>query len=88
MLKRVGKPKPDYTLTKGPGNLARALGLSKIHTGCNLFSDEIFIEDDGLRYKKDEIAASKRIGVEYAGKDAELLYRFIVKGNPYVSAKS
>jgi DNA-3-methyladenine glycosylase len=87
MLKRVRKPKPDYTLTKGPGNLARALGLSKIHTGCNLFSDEIFIEDDGLRYKKDEIAASKRIGVEYAGKDAELLYRFIVKGNPYVSAK-
>jgi DNA-3-methyladenine glycosylase len=87
MLKRVGKPKPDYTLTKGPGNLARALGLSKIHTGCDLFSEEIFIEDYGLRYKKDEIAASKRIGVEYAGKDAELLYRFFVKGNPYVSAK-
>ena len=87
MLKRVGKPTPDYTLTKGPGNLARALGLSKIHTGCNLFSEEIFIEDDGLRYKKDEIAVSKRIGVEYAAEDAELLYRFFVKGNPYVSAK-
>ncbi len=87
MLKRVGKPSPDYTLTKGPGNLARALGLSKKHTGCNLFSEEIFIEDDGLRYKKDEIAASKRIGVEYAAKDAELLYRFFIKGNPYVSAK-
>ncbi len=26
MLKRTGKPTADYTLTKGPGNLARAHG--------------------------------------------------------------
>jgi DNA-3-methyladenine glycosylase len=87
MLKRVGKPKADFTLTKGPGNLARAMGISKIHTGGNLFSEEIFIEDDGLRYKKDQIVITHRIGVDYAGTDAELPYRFIVKGNPYVSAK-
>jgi DNA-3-methyladenine glycosylase len=87
MLKRVGKPSLDYTLTKGPGNLARALGLSKMHTGGSLFSEEIFIEDDGLRYKKDEILITHRIGVEYAGTDAQLPYRFIVKGNRYVSAK-
>jgi len=87
MLKRAGKPLPDYTLTKGPGNLARAMGISKMHTGGNLFSKEIFIEDDGLRYKKDQIIITHRIGVEYAGTDAELPYRFIVKGNPYVSAK-
>jgi len=77
----------DYTLTRGPGNLARAMGISKMHTGGNLFSEEIFIEDDGLRYKKDQIVITKRIGVEYAREDAELPYRFIVKGNPYVSAK-
>ena len=87
MLKRAGKPLPDYTLTKGPGNLARAMGISKMHTGGSLFSKEIFIEDDGLRYKKDQIVITHRIGVEYAGTDAELPYRFIVKGNPYVSAK-
>jgi DNA-3-methyladenine glycosylase len=87
MLKRVRKPIPDYTLTKGPGNLARALGISKMHTGGNLFSEEIFIEDDGLRYKKDQIIITPRIGVDYAGIDAQLPYRFIVKGNPYVSAK-
>ena len=87
MLKRAGKPIADYTLTKGPGNLARALGISKMHTGSNLFSEEIFIEDDGLRYKKDQIVITHRIGVDYAGTDAELPYRFIVKGNPYVSAK-
>jgi DNA-3-methyladenine glycosylase len=87
MLKRTRKPVADYTLTKGPGNLARALGISKMNTGGSLFSEEIFIEDDGLRYKKDQIVITHRIGVEYAGTDAELPYRFIVKGNPNVSAK-
>jgi DNA-3-methyladenine glycosylase len=87
MLKRSGKPTADYTITKGPGNLSRALGMSKIHTGGDLYSEEIFIEDDGLRYKKNEILITKRIGVESAREDAELPYRFIVKGNPYVSAK-
>jgi DNA-3-methyladenine glycosylase len=87
MLKRTGKPLADFTLTKGPGNLARAMGMSKKHNGKNLFSDEIFIEDDGFRYKKNQVLVTKRIGVESAREDAELLYRFIVKGNPYVSAK-
>jgi DNA-3-methyladenine glycosylase len=87
MLKRTRKPIADYTLTKGPGNLARAMGMSKLHTGGNLFSEEIFIEDDGLRYKRAQVAITKRIGVESAREDAELPYRFIVKGNPYVSAR-
>jgi DNA-3-methyladenine glycosylase len=87
MLIRTGKPVADFTITKGPGNLARAMGMSKLHSGGNLFSEEIFIEDDGMRYKKDQIAITKRIGVESAREDAELPYRFIVKGNPYVSAK-
>jgi DNA-3-methyladenine glycosylase len=87
MLLRTGKLHADYTLTKGPGNLSRALGMSKIHDGVNLFSEEIFIEDDGLRYKEDQIGITRRIGVESAREDAELPYRFIVKGNPYVSAR-
>jgi DNA-3-methyladenine glycosylase len=87
MLKRTGKPIADFTITKGPGNLSRAMGMSKKHTGQNLLSEEIFIEDDGFRYKKNQVLATKRIGVEYALEDAELPYRFIVRGNPYVSAK-
>ncbi|HCL82862.1 MAG TPA: DNA-3-methyladenine glycosylase [Chitinophagaceae bacterium] len=87
MLNRTGKPVADYSLTKGPGNLSRAMGMSKLHSGGNLFSEEIYIADDGLRYKKEQVIVTKRIGVEYAREDAELPYRFIVKGNPYVSAK-
>ncbi len=87
MLNRSGKLTADYSLTKGPGNLSRAMGMTKNYSGGNVFSDEIFIVDDGLRYKKDDIVTTKRIGVDGAGKDANLLYRFIVRGNPYVSAK-
>ena len=87
MLKRTGKNTADYTLTKGPGNLTRALGMSKLHSGSMLVSEEIFIEDDGLRYKKEQIVITSRIGVESAREDAKLPYRFIVHGNPYVSAR-
>ncbi len=87
MLMRTGKSYGDLTLTKGPGNLSRAMGISKLNSGISLISDEIFIEDDGMRYKKDQIIVTSRIGVESAREDAELPYRFIVKGNPYVSAK-
>lgn len=87
MLKRTGKKQADFTLTRGPGNVSRALGMAKEHSGGNLLSREIFIGDDGLRYKKDQIVITRRIGVEYAREDAERLYRFIVKGSPYVSGK-
>jgi DNA-3-methyladenine glycosylase len=87
MLKRTGKKKPDYTLTRGPGNMAKALGISRVHTGMLLNGKELYLADDGLRYKNSEIIASPRIGVDYAGADALLPYRFYVKGNPYVSGK-
>lgn len=87
MLERTGKKKLDYTLTKGPGNVSRALGISTHHTGSNLFDDEIYIMDDGFKLPKKSIHGTPRIGVDYAGEDAKLLYRFIVKENQYVSGK-
>ena len=87
MLKRTGKIKPDHTLTRGPGNISKALGIATIHSGLSLLDKKLFIADDGFRYSKKEIIASSRIGVDYAGKDALLDYRFLVKGNPYVSGK-
>jgi DNA-3-methyladenine glycosylase len=85
MLKRAGKPLLDHTLTRGPGNLSRALGLLTTHTGKSLLSGEIWIGDDGYRPKRSEIVATPRIGVDYAGEDAALPYRFFIKGNKYVS---
>lgn len=87
MLQRTGKDKPDATLTRGPGNVCKALGIYTHHTGLSLRSKELFIADDGFVYAKKDIHTSPRIGVDYAGDDALLPYRFYVKGNAFVSGK-
>lgn len=87
MLIRTGKTKLDNTLTRGPGNVSKALGINTLHTGTHLGGKDIYIADDGFRYNEDEIGASPRIGVDYAAEDALLPYRFYVKGNKYVSGK-
>jgi len=87
MLHRMKKKKQDYTIGRGPGNVSKALGLQTMHTGFILSGKEIYIADDGKRYKNSEIITSPRIGVDYAAEDAFLPYRFYVSDNPYVSGK-
>ncbi|RYY72194.1 MAG: DNA-3-methyladenine glycosylase [Chitinophagaceae bacterium] len=87
MLTRTGKSKLDYTLTKGPGNVGKALGLFKTHSGISLMDESIALFDDKFKLNANDIGVSKRIGVDYAGKDALLPYRFFIKGNPFVSGK-
>lgn len=87
MLRRTGKKKLDHTLTRGPGNVSKALGIYTSDTGISLFDKKIYLADDGFVYNKKEIFTSPRIGVDYAGEDALLPYRFYIKGNPFVSGK-
>ena len=86
MLKRTGKLKLDNTLTKGPGNAAKALGISKGHSGFNLIHHKIYIADDGFEMAETSIGMSSRIGVEGSGDAALLPYRFYIKGNVFVSS--
>ncbi|MDB5201525.1 MAG: DNA-3-methyladenine glycosylase [Ferruginibacter sp.] len=88
MLARTGKPKPDNTITRGPGNVGKALGISKTHSGLLLLDDVLSIYEDGQSRIPDElIGSSKRIGIDSAGDDALLPYRFYLKGNPFVSGR-
>jgi len=87
MLKRSNKNVHGFDLTRGPGNVAKALGLHTRHSGMSLQSDQLYIVSDGCSYKENEIAVTARIGVDYAAEDVLLPYRFIVKGNKYVSGK-
>ena len=87
MLERTGKKKADYTLTRGPGNVSKALGIKTLHTGVNLLGDDMYIAADDFVVKGKDIEATPRIGVDYAGEDAKLPYRFILKNSPYVSGK-
>ena len=72
-------------ITSGPGSVAKALGVSRNINAISLQSDILWIEDEGLDYTDEEVAAVPRVGVDYAGQDALLPYRFYVKGNKYVS---
>jgi DNA-3-methyladenine glycosylase len=87
MEKRTGKKRTDYSITRGPGNVAKALGLHTSHTGYSLSGSDVFIADDGFIYPDNKVVASPRIGVDYAGEDALLPYRFYVKNNPFVSGR-
>lgn len=87
MLLRTGKKKADYSLTRGPGNVSKALGIRTGHTGTSLLGNLIYIVDDNFRVAETDIVASPRIGVDYAGEDALLPYRFHIRNNPYVSGK-
>jgi DNA-3-methyladenine glycosylase len=88
MLLRRGKGKADATLTKGPGNVAKALGINKSHSGINLLGNAIFIVSTNHSISEKDICCSQRIGVEYAGADALLPYRFYLKGNNNVSGRT
>ncbi|MEO8569021.1 MAG: DNA-3-methyladenine glycosylase, partial [Ginsengibacter sp.] len=69
MLKRTGKKKLDNTLTRGPGNVGKALGIFKHHSGLKLNSKEIQIFKDEFLLTEENIGMSVRIGVESAGPD-------------------
>ncbi|MFT3683243.1 MAG: DNA-3-methyladenine glycosylase [Ferruginibacter sp.] len=91
MLQRTGKPRLDNTLTKGPGNMSRALGIGKIHSGIKVTGNTVFLAEDGWPFDGRSLTeltgTSKRIGIDGAGVDAALPYRFYIKGNKYVSGR-
>lgn len=88
MMERTGKKISDKTITRGPGNVGKSLGIYKHHSGLNLLDEEIYLLDNEEIIPDEQIGVSKRIGVESAGADALLPYRFFVKGNKYVSGKN
>ena len=43
MLERTGKEKLDNTLTRGPGNVSKALGIYTTHSGLSLLSKNLLV---------------------------------------------
>jgi DNA-3-methyladenine glycosylase len=72
-------------ITSGPGKLTKALGIDRTFNAKHLTGSDVWIEDEGLAVKKQHIVASRRIGIDYAGKDADLPWRFTIDGNVWVS---
>jgi len=83
MRERRGKMK-DTNLTSGPGKLSIAFGVTRDLNGSDLTDDRIWLEEY-RSFSKKQIEIGKRIGIDYAGEDAERLLRFWVRENPFVS---
>lgn len=62
--------------TNGPGMLSTALGIRTDLSGTDLITGPIRMEDHGIRVAPRDLVIGPRIGVDYAGADAELPYRF------------
>jgi DNA-3-methyladenine glycosylase len=85
MKLRRGIPDNSMHLTSGPGKLSKALGISRALNGKFLLDNEVWIEDVGKKIAKKDIDVGPRIGIDYAGEDAKLPWRFTIKGNRWVS---
>lgn len=73
MKRRRGQ---ERLTTRGPGTVSQALGIHTRHTGTDLLGDTLYIEDTGITVPTSAIVTGPRIGVDYAGDDALLPYRF------------
>jgi DNA-3-methyladenine glycosylase len=79
MQERLGIKTIVDSMFNGPGKLSKALGIHFSATGIDLLSDVIWIEDRGIKVKEAEVGTGPRIGIDYAGEDAKLPYRFVWK---------
>lgn len=71
---------PLHRIADGPGKLSKALGIEfRQHNNLELSGDSVWIEDHGIAVNPNEITIGPRIGVDYAGEDALLPYRFLWK---------
>ncbi len=78
MARRRSCGQDDPRLLSGPGSLAKAMGITTQLTGADLQGARVWLEDIGLAVPNDAVTVGPRIGVDYAGEDALLPYRFCV----------
>ena len=86
MLQRRGLAKPVRALTAGPGVLTQALGITPALSGELITGPHIWFEDHGGVVPGDNIVASARVGLAYAGTEAAgLPWRFRVADSKWTS---
>jgi DNA-3-methyladenine glycosylase len=80
MVQRRNMSRIRSDLTNGPGKLCQALAIQVQHNGVALDEDVIWLEDQGFLTDERTILTSPRVGIDYAGPDAQLPWRFRIPG--------
>ena len=70
-------------LASGPGKLCQAFAIDRKLNGDDLCGKLLYLEDRGEAVSK--VVTTPRIGVDYAGKWKNEPWRFLIKGNQFVS---
>ncbi|MEJ2595863.1 MAG: DNA-3-methyladenine glycosylase [bacterium] len=65
-------------LGDGPGKVTQCLGLTLKHNGIPLDGDTVWLEETRSFDPRGLIKEGKRVGIDYAGKDASLPWRFFL----------
>lgn len=81
--------KEHKNLANGPGKLCRYLKLNGSHYGLDVTKNkQVWLEDRGDKVKSNQIVATRRIGIDYAGPYwASRRWRFYIKDNHFISKK-
>ena len=72
-------------LTNGPSKLCQAMDIDTSLNGIDLCGNELFINFEAVLKDNEEIVATKRIHIDYAEEYRDKLWRFMLKGNDFVS---
>ena len=81
-LRRGGKPEKE--LCRGPGKLCQALDIGRELNTRDMTAGD-FVILDGEDIPETQIERTKRIGIDYAGEARDYLWRFTVRGDPFIS---
>ena len=76
ILRRRNRETMGPSLLVGPGRLAQGLGITTALTATSLVDGKIWIEDHRETVRPRDVLVGPRVGVDYAGEDAALPYRF------------
>lgn len=86
-IKRRNHIKNSYQIANGPAKVCQALGITLEQNNLSLSGNVIWLENGG-EIKPKDIIICPRVGVDYAGEDALLPYRFILNHPDYRPAKN
>jgi DNA-3-methyladenine glycosylase len=80
-----GRKSKLKNLTNGPSKLCQAMNIDTSLNGIDLCEDEIFIEPPTGLKRDEEIVSGPRIHIDYAEEYIDKPWRFLLKGNVFVS---
>jgi len=64
-------------LSNGPGKVCQAMGISRSQNGQRINTGDISISNGAKEVLDREVSVGPRIGIDYAGEDSLLPYRFL-----------